>query len=195
MDYVSLLPPEIKKRRLDERRQAKILRIAAMVFVILLVINAFLLATNLLIRSNLQSLREEREEIERQAEALAEYEQLYLDMTAAEEMLDTAMGTMPEWHALLLDIGTKMPTGIVWFSDLSLSYSEEEGTFNLDGWGYSHDNVAELLERIKAMEQLEDIRTQTSTETTFEERRAVQFTLEAVVLPGPRFTEEREGDQ
>ena len=186
MEYVSLLPPEIKAQRIQKKRQAVFIRIAFLIFIIVLVIYAFLLVSSILTRSNLNSLRDEREMIDAQAAALTEYEVLFNEMNAAEARLNAAMGTVPVWSDFLLDLGLTLPTG-AWLSEMSVNYGGESGSFNLRGWSYTHSGVAEMLNQIETMDQLSDVRLRTSSETTFDGRDAVQFVVEAGLRSGPPF--------
>ncbi|MGM0652787.1 MAG: PilN domain-containing protein [Bacillota bacterium] len=183
MSYVSLLPPEIKTKKQQERKQGIIIRIALLLFVIVLVIYAFLLVSSIMARSDLEALRSERELLENQAAALEEYEILYNEMNDAEIRLNQAMGEAPPWGRLIQDLGMTLPPG-VWLSDLSVNFSEESGSFNMRGWAYTHSGVAEMREELEKMDQLTDFRVQVSTETTYDGQEAVQFVLDAVLLPG-----------
>ena len=189
MEYVSLLPPEIKAQRIQKKRQAVFIRIAIILFIIVLVVYAFLLVSSILTRNNLNSLRDEREMVERESAALAEYEVLFNEMNAAEARLNSAMGTVPVWSELLLDLGLTLPTG-AWLSDMSVNYSVDSGNFNLRGWSYTHSGVADMLDQLETMEQLTDIRLITSSETTFDGRDAVQFVVDASLKTGPTFVGE-----
>lgn len=186
LKYVSLLPPEIKQKRIRESRQGKVLRIIFLVFVGLLGIYAFLLVSTFMTRSNLQSLQAERQSVENQAAALQEYEDLYNRMESAEGKINTAMERVPEWGDFLSDLGSVLDPDIS-LRSIQLSYQAENGSFNMDGWTFAHGNVANMLQRVYTLNQLEDVRIQVSSETTVGERDAVQFTVDADLLPGPQF--------
>lgn len=208
MDYVSLLPPEIKKRRIDEKRQGKIVKLAVIVLAVVLAIYIFLLVSSLLTRNSLQSLQEERRDLEAQAAALQEYADLYEEMSETEDRLNRAMGTVPDWSEFMLDLAMALnPEGSL--SELNLAYeataveeneddddddedAEENGTvnqgyFGMRGKSYSHGNVGDVLERIQELEQLSDVRCRISSETTLNNRPAVEFNVDARLLPGPVF--------
>ncbi len=195
MEYVSLLPPEIKKRRIVEKRQGRVIRIAALVILLLLVAYAFLMVSTLLTRNTLRSLQDERQDLETQAAALQEYEDLYNEMSAAENRLNRAMGDVPDWDRFLHDIGRALnPEASI--NEMSITYASNNndednndgsGSFDLSGWSYSHGNVADMLERVQRLEQLGDVRCRISQETTVGGRRAVEFDMDANLLPGPVF--------
>ncbi len=178
---VSLLPPEIRQKRQDERRQALIIRAMVIFFLIVLVLYAFLLVSSIFTRNDIANLRSERETLEQQINLLQPYADLYNDMTAAEERYAQAIGTIPQWGDFLLDLGLTLPPGI-WLSDMTCLYRDEGGTLNLRGWGYSHENIAEMLDRIQEMEMLDQVMIQTAAGTSFEGRDAVQFTVDALIV-------------
>lgn len=194
MDYVSLLPPEIKQKRLEGKRQALIIRIAIISFIIIMALYAFLLVSTIMARSRLNTVRQELTALETQVEALREYEVLYNDMNRAEERVAQAMGTIPPWQDFLLDLGLTLPPG-VWLSDMNVTYAAESGSMSMRGWGFSHAGVADMLGQVKTMDQLDNVNIGTSFTTTYEGRDAVQFNVEAKVLPGPPFVGEIEAEE
>ena len=204
MDYVSLLPPEIKKRRIDEQRQAKIIKLAVIVLAIVLAVYVFLLVSSLLARNSLQSLQEERRDLEAQAAALQEYADLYEEMSETENRLNRAMGTVPDWSEFMLDLAMALnPEGSL--SELNLVYetaaaeendndedAEEndtinQGYFDMRGKSYSHGNVGDVLERVQELDQLDNVRCRIVSETTLNNRPAVEFSVDARLMPGPVF--------
>ncbi len=194
MGYVSLLPPEIKTKRQQERKQGTIVRIALLLFVVVLAVYAFLLVSSIMVSSELEALLTERKSLENQAAALEEYEVLYNEMSNAESRVNQAMGEAPLWDKLMQDLGMTLPPG-VWLSDLSVNFSEETGGFNMRGWAYTHSGVAEMREEVEKMDQLTNLRVQVSTETTYDGQDAAQFVLDAALLPGSPFLETDNGDQ
>ncbi len=203
MEYVSLLPPEIKQRRLDEKRQGRLIKIAVIALAVVLAVYVFLLASTLLTRSTLNSLQEERQQLEDQAAELEAYANLYNEMSEAEDRLSRAMGNVPDWDQLLRDLGMALnPEGAL--TELDISYlaennaGEEEdengesGSFDMRGWSYSHGNVADIIERVQRLEQLNNVRFRVSSETTINNRQAVQFTVDGALLPGPVFFDPEE---
>jgi len=194
LGYVSLLPPEIKAKREQERKQGILVRIAGLFFIVALVVYAFLLVSSIMTRSNLESLRSERELLETQAAALEEYGVLYNDMRAAESRVNSAMGRVPVWNEFMQDIGLTLPPGI-WLSDMHVNYNDGSGTFNMLGWAYNHSSVAGMIEKIETLEQLDDIRVGVSSETIYNGQEAVQFSVDAVLLPGPPYMDIENDDQ
>lgn len=194
MEYVSLLPPELKEKREQERKQGILIRAVGLFFIVALVVYAFLLVSTIMTRSELESLRSERELLETQAAALEEYEVLYDNMVVAEGRVDSAMGRVPVWNDFMQDIGLTLPPGI-WLSDMHVNYNEESGSFNMSGWAYNHSGVASMIEEIETLEQLDEIRVGVSSETIYDGQEAVQFTVDAVLLPGPPFIDIENDDQ
>lgn len=181
MQIVSLLPPEIKQKRIEERRQALLIRILIAFFIVVLVVYAFLLVSSILTRNNINSIRSERESVEMQINALQPYADLFAAMTTAEQRLEQAIGNDPLWSDFLQDIGLALPPGI-WLSEMNITYSDTGGSLNIRGWGFSNDNVAEMIERVRALELVDDVRIQVASETTYEGQDAVQFTVDAVIV-------------
>jgi len=198
LEYVSLLPPEIKQSRLEQRKQARISKIAVIILAVILAVYAFLLVSSYLTRSSLESMQEEREDLETQAAGLQEYADLYDEMSNAEDRLNRAMGSMPDWDHFLRDLGMALNPEAA-LTELDLTYQpnanddEEEnnngdsGSFTMRGWSFSHGNVGDVLERVQKLDQLDQVRLQATSETTINNRPAVQFTVDAELLPGPVF--------
>jgi len=187
MEYVSLLPQELLLKKAEDKRQALIIRIVIYSFIVALIIYAFFLASSILARSELNSIRLEREAVERQAAGLEEYAELFASMNNAEEILAAAMGNVPLWNELLYDLGFTLPPGTVWLSEISVNYSEGSGSISFRGWSYDHSYVAGMLEQVSTMEQLRDVRLQSSSETSYNGLDVVTFTVDAAIQPGPQF--------
>ncbi|HSW35723.1 MAG TPA: hypothetical protein VLH18_03875, partial [Candidatus Limnocylindrales bacterium] len=162
MKYISLLPPEIKQRRLAERKQGKLLVLLAVSLPVVLAVYLFFLVSTLMLQNDLTALQDERRFIENQSAALEEYALLFDEMTAGELLLVQAMGTVPPWDLLMRDLGTTMPP-VAWLSDLSFGYEGEGGIINMRGWAHNHSAAASMLDHLHTLEWLSDIRITTST--------------------------------
>lgn len=192
MEYVSLLPPEIKEKKVEEKKQRILFRVAFFIFLAALVAYAFLFAGTFLARSDLSVLRAEKATVERQIESLAQYEDLYQEMNAAEGRLNAAMGNNPLWHDFLQDLAILLPPG-AWLSDLTLSYGGESGTLNLRGWSFSNGILSDMLENAKEFDSLADVRIRNTTDTLVDGRPALQYVIDAQVNSGPEYIETGNG--
>lgn len=186
MEYVSLLPPEIKSRKLAQKKQRKILLVLFILLLLVLVIFAFLWVSAFLVKLDLKSIQSERESIEEAAAVLKEYEILYDHMTAKERKINAAMGTAPLWDELLRDTSRAIATG-TWLSNLILTYDDQSGLFNMRGWAFDQSGVAIMLERLSALEQMNQVQIRTIVGTEYEGRDAVEFQVEGEILSGPAY--------
>jgi Tfp pilus assembly protein PilN len=189
---ISLLPPELKKSRADQRKQSSLLLAVAAPAALALLVYSALFVTSFFLRADLQALRLEREAVEREAAALNEYAVLHQELLSAEGLLVAAMGTTPPWAGLIREIGLILPTG-VWLSEVTANYLDTGGELTLRGWAYTHDEVAAMLEQIYTLDQLDDIRCQVSLETLHGGQPVVQFTVKALLKTGPAFITTAEG--
>lgn len=194
MEYVSLLPPEIKARKMAQSKQRKLLIAFIVLMVILLVVYAFLIVSTFMTRQNLRSIESERESVEREVAALREYDDLYQEMVSKENIIRDAMGSVPVWSELLRDIGQALPVG-TWLSDLTLNYAGDIGALTMRGWAYDHRGVAETLDRLFEIEQLDQIEVGVAAETDYEGIEVVQFQAVGAVLPGPEFFSDNQGGE
>ena len=194
MEYVSLLPPEIKKSRVLQQRYRTVTRILLIALLIVVVIFAFLMVSSIFIQQDLRALQVEKEDLNRQAAALVEYEELYIRLTTRESMVGEAMGTVPPWNNLLLDTSRALQAG-TWISDLNLSYADESGSLSMSGWAYDHSGVAAMLEQLLNIEQLDQVQISASTEIDYQGMEAVQFQVNSQILTGPSFVSVDEEDE
>lgn len=192
MIRVSLLPPEIKKARQDQEKGRKLQLVILVILVTIAALNAFFLINNLLLKSNLNSLRQDRDFVERQAADLAEFDDLHTKITASEQLLNAAMGRTPLWSAFFRNISQSIPV-TAWFSDLAANYSDQEGTLTIRGWSHDHSSLADLLERLEQIEQLDQVQCRVSTGILYRGNEAIQFQVDATLLPGPGLQPEEEG--
>jgi Tfp pilus assembly protein PilN len=194
VDRISLLPPEIKQHRQEKERRNKIQFLILLFLIFVAVINIFFLINNLLLSGDINALRQERELVERQAADLAEYSDLNVQISASEQLLSAAMGTVPRWSAFFRDISQALPV-TAWFSDLTATYSDQAGTLTIRGWSYDHGSLADLLEKLEENQQLEQVQCRVSTETIYQGIDAIQFQVDAILLSGPGFLAGEEGGE
>lgn len=194
MERISLLPPEIKKGRQEKEKRRNLQFLILLFLAVIAVVNIFFLVNNLLLRSNLKSLQDERAAVERQAAEYAEYAELHRDISTSEQLLSVAMGTAPRWSAFFRNISQSMPV-TAWFSDLSARSSDQNSTLTIRGWSYDHGSLADLLEGLEKIEMLEQVQIRVSSETIYQNRDAIQFQIDALMLPGPGFLAEEGGNE
>ena len=192
MKNVSLLPPEIKAERLSEKKQGVVIKILLLLMLIVLVVFTYLLVSSLIAKNDLDSLEQQREAVERQSQALAEYEELFNDMSRAEDMLNRAMGTNPIWSDVLQEVGESF-FPFARLTDLTLNYAGEEGTINMRGLTGSFSDVATLVERFDNLDTINGARVRTSSETGTGDQAEVQFLIDASLIPGSIYLEPEEG--
>lgn len=192
MKTISLLPPELKSRRLAQSRQNSLLVGATVLVLAVLLAYGALFVTSIFLRGDLRALKAQREAVELEAAALEEYALLHEELIAAETLVANAMGTVPSWGNLLQEIGLILPTG-VWLSEVTAKYEDSGGELSLRGWAYEHDDVAAMLEQIYSLDKLADIRCRVSSETVYGGQPVVQFTVDALVQTGPAFITIAEG--
>jgi len=194
LEYVSLLPPEIKTKKKTQDRQRKLIIAFFLLMLVLILINGYYLVSIVLERQELRTLQGEREIIERQAAALEEYEILYQKLIAKENLIVDAMGSMPLWGELLSNASRSLTVG-TWLSDLNLSYSDNSGSLSMSGWAYDYNGVADMLDRLIADDQFEQIKCRVSAETDYRGYEAVQFQVDGVIPAGPRFFSDDQGGE
>ncbi|MFO8192705.1 MAG: PilN domain-containing protein [Bacillota bacterium] len=194
VEHISLLPPEIKVARQLQQKLKKILLVLLIILLIVALVALFLFVSSFLVRQDLNSLQAEKEMVEKQAEELVEYENLYNNLTARRNLVGEAMGTMPNWSVLLQDTAGVLPAGS-WLQDMTFVYSEENGSMTMRGWAYSHSGVATMLEKMDSLGQLAEVQCRTSNDIDFEGQEVVQFQVESGLLTGPPFiATEEEGE-
>jgi Tfp pilus assembly protein PilN len=194
MQHVSLLPPEIKKKRQEREKLGKIQTMIFIVLLLLVAVNAFYLVNIFMVRSNLKTLRSEREFTEQQAAALTEFADLHNEIMASERLIESAMGTVPQWSSFFRELSQILPL-TAWFSDLHVVYRDQAQNLSIRGWSYDHDSLADLLVSLEKFEQLDRIRVRVSTETSYQNRDAVTFQVDAALLSGPGYFNENGGEE
>ena len=193
MKTVSLLPPELKGRRITQRKHSSILVYIFLLLVLVVLVNIGLLVQSYLLKNDLKSLQDQRAGTESQVAALQEYAALHDQLVARENLIQDLMGTPPLWSSLIQNISYHLPNG-VWITEISARYEETGGEIDLRGWAYDHSDVAEMLEQIYTLDKLDDIRCQVSTATFLEGQPVVQFLVKARLNSGPPFLALTEGE-
>jgi len=194
LEYVSLLPPEIKTKKKTQDRQRKLIIAFFLLILVLILINVYYLVSIVLDRQELRTLQDEREMIERQSAALEEYEILFQKLIAREKLIVDAMGTTPLWGELLSNASRSLTVG-TWLSDLNLSYSDNSGSLSMSGWAYDYTGVADMLDRLFKDDQFEQIKSRVSAETDYRGYEVVRFQVDGVIPAGPRFFSDDQGGE
>jgi Tfp pilus assembly protein PilN len=191
VEHISLLPPEIKDARQLQGKLKKIMLILLAILLIVALAALFFFVSSFLVRQELNSLQVEKDMVEQQAEELVEYEELYNHLTTRRNLVGQAMGTTPNWSALLDDIAAVLPAGS-WLQDMNVAYSGENGSLTMRGWAYTYSGVAAMLEKLDSLEQLSEVQCRTSNEIDYEGQEAVQFQVEGDLITGSMFIAEEE---
>ncbi len=186
MEYVSLLPPEIKAKRIAQQRYSIIIRVLLALLLFAFLILSFLLVSSIFIRQDLRSLESERESLDQQAAVLAEYEELYNRLMARESMVGEAMGTVPPFSGLLREASQTLQAG-TWLSELNIGYEGESGSLTMVGWAFNHSSVAVMLDQLYTIDQLSQVQVSSSTDIDYQGMEAVQFQISGQILTGPAF--------
>ncbi|MEW5785526.1 MAG: PilN domain-containing protein [Bacillota bacterium] len=192
MKAISLLPPEIKQKRLLDQKINRAFTITTVALVIMLAVYAVLFVAGIKLRSDLRALERARAAVEAEAAALEEYAGLFDKLTDAENIIRQAGGTVPQWSDLLQDIGYSLPHG-AWLAEVTAEYAENGGEIQLTGWAYDHSDVAALLEQVYKLGKLEDVRCQVSSATSIDGQDVVKFFIQARLTTGPPFLDSLEG--
>jgi Tfp pilus assembly protein PilN len=192
--HISLLPPEIKAKRIAQQKMSRIYLLLVIAIIVILFINLYLLANAFIIRQDLKALQNEKDFVDNQASVLVEYEELHQQLASTEKLVNDAMGTVPHWGVLLRDISRNLPVGTQ-LSEIRLNYDDQNGTVLLRGWIGDHNGLADLLDRLDNIEQLDQIQCRVSTETGIEGQEAVQFLVDGVLLSDSLFLAEDKGGE
>ncbi|MBU4533818.1 MAG: PilN domain-containing protein [Eubacteriales bacterium] len=157
-------------------------------------------------QNDVRELQDQRAAVERQVAALQQYADLEVKVSSAEKLVQQALGTNPEWSALLADISRVLPNG-VWMTELTTGFKppapakpgekvgEGSGELLLRGWGTDHTRVAEWVEALKTVQGLAGVRYQYTNEDKVSGVPVVRFEVKATVTPGVPYQLGGEGVQ
>ncbi len=182
MTRISLLPPELKKQQRFSDAKGVYLKIAAGTVAVFLLM--FLLLAFLTMGANreLNTLRSQRETIDQQISQLREYEMMAATITEIDNIGKAAIGLVPNWRAVLHDVGNGVPADL-WLTDFVGAQSGEIREVTIRGSAASHRTVADWLNELYSVENLKDVSCQISTEVMVDNQPRVTFEIRAIVLP------------
>lgn len=121
MKNISLLPPEIRARQEAHRKSRALFLGGTVVSALFLVVYLVLFAVTWQAQVQLRLLLSEREALEHSLPAYQQYISLQQQVEQTDKLLKKAMGTPPDWAAILSGFGLHLPEG-VWLTDLTLVY-------------------------------------------------------------------------
>lgn len=194
MRNISLLPLEIRQYRRSSQKLNSfnfvICVIACVIILVYLAISIFML----LPATELNSLKQERADVQSGITELQPYEDMLNEANAIKALVKQAMGTNPEWSAFYSKLYNDMPDN-VWLTDFSSTYSGQTGEYSLKGWAKSHDDVAEWLKELQTSKEIENVLCQYTVKNNTDNSGNVQFEIKAKVLPGKAYEPLAEGGQ
>ncbi len=182
MIRISLLPPELKKQQFSQEMRGNYAKIGAGVLALFLIVFLALLLVTMSANRQAAELRDDRAEIEQEIGELREFEIMDNQIREMEQLAKEAVGEIPHWGFILSQVGQKIPSE-VWLTDFNAAQSGEVREITLRGMSPSHRLVADWLDEMHTLENLENIRSQFSAETIMDGQVWYQFEIKAVAVP------------
>ena len=199
MKNISLLPPEIKaEQRLRQQLRLTLLCSGVVVLVFLCIYGGLIFLTYQE-KNEANGLQEQIAEIQKRAVPYQKYEVLKADVDTLEKINNAAVGGIPNWYCLLAEVGSEVPEG-VWLTECTASYNKpekkqaQEGTENdqaestpvtyqgeltIRGMALDHKDVAAFVKNLHAIQGIDNIRCQFSSEQEVEDQNAYEFEIKA----------------
>lgn len=194
MRNISLLPLEIRQYRRSSQKLNSfnfvVCVIACVIILVYLAITIFML----LPATELNSLKQERADVQSGITRLQPYEDMLNEANAIKALVKQAMGTNPEWSTFYSKLYNDMPDN-VWLTDFTSTYGGQTGEYSLKGWAKSHDDVAEWLKELQTSKEIENVLCQYTVKNNTDNSGNVQFEIKAKVLPGKAYEPLAEGGQ
>lgn len=192
MENISLLPQEYKVQRQLRRRRKFYLSFGAVVLLVFIATYVILFSFTLTANLTLNNLQAQRMELEQKEAGLQEYAAMQAQVQELEALVIEALGTPPQWEAVLAGIGVQKPPG-AWLTELTAAYDENGGEMVIRGLAFDNRQVASLLEELKQVNGLDGARVIFVTETMVEGSFLVQYEIKAKLLPAEPYTLEGGG--
>lgn len=183
MKNISILPPEVKKRFKQRKRNRILVLGSVLVLVAFVIFYSLLYLATQIPKMELRALENQRARVEEQVDRLQEYKEMQERAEAAEDLLREAMGTVPDWNLLLKDFGIRIPHG-VWLTEVNVSYQGERGEMTLRGWAQSHSLAGQWLEKLQEAPRLEEVHLSFSAEGDYLGKPHVQFEINGEIMRG-----------
>lgn len=192
MKNISLLPAELRNYQTSAKKMSKYAVVVAFLILGFVLIYAVLSLTAMLPDQESNSIRQQRQDMQKKIAELQLCEDMLNTSKAAEKLVSEAMGTNPQWDMLFVKIFNSIPED-TWLSDFTSTFSGNTGELSLKGLAKSHTNVADWLASLKTMEDLSNIQCQFITKTGTDNGENVQFEIKAVLAQGKAFEIPSEG--
>lgn len=192
MKNISLLPAELRNYQASAKKMSKYAVVVAFLILGFVLIYAVLSLTVILPQQQLNSVRQQRQDMQKKIAELQPCEDMLNASEAAKKLVSEAMGTNPQWDKLFVEIFNSIPEN-TWLNDFSTTFSVNAGELSLKGWAKSHTDVAEWLAGLKTMEGLSNIQCQFTAKTEADSGNDIQFEIKAVLTQGKAFEMPAEG--
>ena len=199
MKNISLLPPEIKAEQRSRQQLRLALLCSGVVVLVFLCIYGGLIFLTYQEKMEASRLQEQITEVQKKAIPYQKYEVLKADVDTLEKINNAAVGGIPNWYYLFAEVGLEVPEG-VWLTGCTASYNKpekkqaQEGTENdqaestpvtyqgeltIRGMALDHKDVAAFVKNLHAIQGLDNIRCQFSSEQELAGQKAYEFEIKA----------------
>lgn len=199
MKNISLLPPEIKAEQRSRQQLRLALLCSGVVVLVFLCIYGGLIFLTYQEKNEANGLQEQIAEIQKRAVPYQKYEVLKADVDTLEKINNAAVGGIPNWYCLLAEVGSEVPEG-VWLTECTASYNKSdgqqtqegtksdqtqntqvssEGELTIRGMALAHKDVAAFVKNLHAIQGVDNIRCQFSSEQELAGQKAYEFEIKA----------------
>lgn len=194
MRNISLLPTEIRLYRRSAQKWNSFIMAMCIVVAVVIIIYMAMTIFMLLPSTELNSVKQERAEVQSGIEKLKPYEDMLNEANVIKAQVKEAMGSNPEWSNFYSVLYNGMPDN-VWLTDFSSTYKGQTGDYSIKGWAKSHDDVAEWLKGLQKSNEINNVLCQYTVKNNADDGNTVQFEIKAKILPGKAYEPLTEGGQ
>ena len=186
MIKVNLLPPEIVAERSRKATQARLMKMAGMLIIVLMAGVGVQFMLTLQLRGQVHATVNERLAVEAQVAEYVSFVELQSSVNSKNNLVKTAMGYPLKWRDTLAALGVHIP-GNVWLSNVFIAHDKEKGNLVLRGFTYDHPSVANWVTILQEIPGISDVRVLFSAEEVMDIEELVRFEIKVTVATDQEF--------
>lgn len=152
--------------------------VSAIVIGAMLLVYIMISFLNLVYLQELNALKVEKSQIEKNVSSLQKYEVMFNSVKDYENLIKNAVSNTPEWEIILGDLGETLLEGI-WFDDISLKHENNMVKCVIKGKAVGQDVVAKWITNVEDLRYMKSINCKHISELRENEKEYYQFEISA----------------
>ena len=176
MNSISLLPPSIKAQHIRLYRYKLYLIIATCLIIAMIAICGVLAINTVATNRRLQMIKTQGKTIESYIESNNDVFVTHNEINQLKSLIEKAMGEVPNWTGILVDIGEIRPKGIV--TDIVKgNYDDSNTVITINGRADGQRSLVAYMENLDSLPNVEEVKCRFARQSIIDDTNFLEFEI------------------